>query len=188
MTRRGVAWLIARAVAVVGGEAFFADWLRAAHSDAPPEQDRWTSYQPKFFSGEEFRTLDAFTAILIPTDETPGALEAHVAPFIDFVVDAAAVYAPETQRQWRDAMSWLRSQSFATLSRERQLALVTQMAEPERDPSKSNEGYPAYRLIKEMTVRAFYTSRVGLIDVLEYQGNAYLTEFPACTHPEHHKV
>jgi hypothetical protein len=39
-----------------------------------------------------------------------------------------------------------------------------------------------------MTVRAFYTSRVGLIDVLEYQGIAYLTEFPACTHPEHLNV
>jgi hypothetical protein len=30
-----------------------------------------------------------------------------------------------------------------------------------------------------MTVRAFYTSRIGLIDVLEYQGLAYLSEFPA---------
>jgi len=39
-----------------------------------------------------------------------------------------------------------------------------------------------------MTVRAFYTSRVGLIDVLEYKGNTYLTEFPGCAHPEHHKV
>jgi hypothetical protein len=43
-------------------------------------------------------------------------------------------------------------------------------------------------LIKDMTVRAFYTSRVGLIDVLEYKGNAYLTQFPGCTHSEHQKA
>jgi hypothetical protein len=45
-----------------------------------------------------------------------------------------------------------------------------------------------YRLIKEMAVHAFYTSRVGLVDVLEYKGLAYLTEFPGCNHPEHHTV
>jgi len=36
-----------------------------------------------------------------------------------------------------------------------------------------------------MTVEGFYTSEVGLIDVLEFQGNTYLSEFPGCTHPEH---
>ena len=39
-----------------------------------------------------------------------------------------------------------------------------------------------------MTVRAYYTSRVGLVESLQYQGIAYLTEYPACTHPEHRKV
>jgi hypothetical protein len=29
---------------------------------------------------------------------------------------------------------------------------------------------------------------VGLIDVLEYKGLAYLSEFPACTHREHQRV
>jgi hypothetical protein len=49
-------------------------------------------------------------------------------------------------------------------------------------------GSATYKLIKDMTVHAFYTSRVGLVDVLEYKGLAYLSEFPACTHPEHQRV
>jgi hypothetical protein len=200
MTRRDAAWAILRAAAVAGGQEFFSDWMRAAQvvdhsshahnttSHAPPEPDRWTSYQPKFFSPEDFRTLDAFTAILIPTDETPGAREAHVTPFIDFVVNAAAEYAPEMQNDWRTAMDWLRARHFAELPAAEQLSLVQRISEGEHDSANRQDGFPVYRLIKEMAVHAFYTSRIGLVDVLEYKGLAYLTEFPGCNHPEHHSI
>jgi gluconate 2-dehydrogenase gamma chain len=137
---------------------------------------------------EDFRNLDAFTAILIPTDDTPGAREAHVTAFIDFVVNAAAEYAPEIQNDWRNAMDWLRAHHFAQLPAGQQLSLVQRISEPEHDASSNEEGFSVYRLIKEMTVHAFYTSRIGLIDVLEYKGLAYLTEFPGCNHPEHHAI
>ncbi len=193
MTRRDANWLVFRATAVAGASEFFATWLHAAqaqhhHSSAPPEPDRWTGYQPQFFSPEEFEILDTFTAILIPSDDTPGAREAHVAVFTDFVVNAAAEYAPQTQEQWRAAMDYLRAQKFSQLAPDEQHAFMEQISEPERDRSKQHPGFATYRLIKDMTVHAFYTSRVGLIDVLEYKGLAYLTEFPGCNHPEHHKV
>lgn len=177
MTRRDAAWVIAQAVA--GGGAFFPSWAPAAETEP---------YRPVFFDVEEYRIIDSFTAILIPTDDTPGAREARVAPFVDFVVNAAAEYAPEVQREWRQALGWLKEQHFGSLSASEQSALITRMSEPERDPAKHHAGFAAYRLIKEMSVHAFYTSRTGLIDVLEYKGNAYLKEFPACNHPEHHKV
>ena len=189
--------MVVRATTTAGAAQFFRGWLHASesqlahahehHSFAPPDPHDWNSYQPQFFSPEEFRMLDAFTAILIPTDETPGAREAHVAAFTDFVVNAAAEYAPEMQ-QWRKAMAWLRSQQFSELTTQQQVSLIERISEPERDTSKTHNGFPVYRLLKDMTVHAFYTSRVGLIDVLEYKGLAYLTEFPACTHPEHHRV
>jgi hypothetical protein len=186
MTRRDVNWLVTRAAATSGAAAFLAPWLAAHqthhHSAAPPDPHDWSAYHPKFFSPEEFQWLESFTAILIPTDDTPGAHEAHVASFIDFVVNAAAEFASEVQDQWRDAMSWLRSSNFGKLSAEQQLALIT-------DASGAGSSHAtAYQLIKELAVRAFYTSRVGLVDVLEYQGIAYLTGFPACTHPEHAEI
>lgn len=198
LTRRDAGWILARAFAGIAGQQFFTDWLSAAQSEkahdhqssnsAPPEPDRWSAYKPSFFSPAQFGMLDTFTAILIPTDETPGAREAHVAPFIDFVVNAAAEYAPEMQVEWRNAMSWLERNDFANRAAAEQLSLVKEIAAPEIDKSKTHEGFKAYRLIKDMTVRAFYTSRVGLIDVLEYKGNAYLTQFPGCTHTEHQKA
>jgi Gluconate 2-dehydrogenase subunit 3 len=200
MTRRDAAWAVLRAAAVVGGQEFFSDWMRAAQvanhgshahntsSHAPPEPDRWTSYRPKFFSSEDFRNLDVFTAILIPTDDTPGAREAHVIAFIDFVVNAAAEYAPEMQNDWRNAMTWLRARRFADLAPEHQVSLVQRISEGEHAAATRQEGFSVYRLIKEMAVHAFYTSRVGLVDVLEYKGLAYLSEFPGCNHRRHHAL
>jgi hypothetical protein len=174
MTRRDAGWLIAKAAAAAGAAGFFE-----AHSHtAPADPHNWTTYQPKFFSPDEFQMLEAFTAIIIPTDDTPGAKEGRVTEFIDFVVNASAEYAPKEQDRWRHAVAWLRKANFA----DKRAELVEQMSIPE------SEGFATYRLIKEMTVHAFYTSRVGLVDVLEYQGIGYLTEFPGCTHPAHRHV
>jgi hypothetical protein len=192
MTRRDANWLIMRAAATAGAAAFLAPWLRANdphfHSNAPPDPHDWAGYRPKFFAPDEFQWLDSFTTILIPSDDTPGAREAHVPSFIDFVLNAAAEFAPETQEQWHAAMRWLRSSNFGSLSSQDKLALITAAAAPESDHSLTHPGFSTYQLIKEMTVRAFYTSRAGLVENLQYQGIAYLTEFPACTHPEHHRV
>lgn len=199
MTRRDASWAILKTATVAGGPEFFSAWTRAAEavtthdhahaSSAPPDPHDWKAYQPKFFSNEEFRNLETFSATLIPTDDTPGAREAFVAPFVDFVVHAAAEYAPDMQQHWRKAMDWLRSQGFLEMPPEQQAQFVERISAPERDSSKlRGDGFKTYLLIKEMTVHAFYTSRVGLVEALEYKGLAYLTEFPACTHPEHHRV
>src|ERR1700685_3006317 len=153
MTRRDAISTIACAAGVAGAPEFFAQWLQAAqphshgeaNSFAPPEPDRWTNYHPKFFSREEMEILDAFTAILIPTDDTPGAREAHVVPFMDFVVDAAAEYQPEVQDEWRSALHFLRDNRFAKLSAAEQVGFVEKMSHP------GDDGYPTYQVIKEMT-------------------------------------
>ncbi|MBV8072169.1 MAG: gluconate 2-dehydrogenase subunit 3 family protein [Acidobacteriaceae bacterium] len=199
MTRRNAGWAILKAASAAGGAAFFAHWLKAvqpvtsahgheSHVQVPPDPHNWEAYKPQFFSSEDFHMLDLVTATLIPSDDTPGAHDACVAHFIDFVVYAAAEYAPDMQAQWRRAMAYLRGEQFVTMSEEQRVALLERISEPERDASKRNPGYKHYALIKDMTVHAFYTSRIGLVDVLKYQGLAYLTEFPGCSHPEHEKV
>src|SRR5450432_2786819 len=113
MTRRTLIDLAARAAALTAGAEFFAAWLKAgqaAHShanSAPPEPLR--KYTPSFFDEPDREALDAFTSILIPTDDTPGAREANCVQFIDFVVSASPA---EVQKQWRDAMKALKDAGF----------------------------------------------------------------------------
>jgi hypothetical protein len=185
VTRREIIGVLSRVAASAAGQSFLSSWLGAAHevmSTAPPAPDRFNHYVPQFFSADEFHALDQFTAILLPTDETPGAREAYVAPFIDFVLAAAGEYAPEMQEQWRHAMEWLMGAGFINLTESEQIALMRNASSP------SHRAHEHFQLIKQLAVYAFYTSRAGLVDNLEYKGLAYLTEFPGCTHPEHGAV
>jgi hypothetical protein len=196
--RRELLNLAVRAAALPGGAQFMAAFLRGAdqhdHSAqpgqkaAPAELPLLRDYLPKFFNLQDFTALQAFTEILIPTDDTPGALEARCAHYIDFLLDAAGEYAPQMQTQGRQAMDALRQAGFHTADAKSREALLEAMSRPERDSAAKHLAYGAYRLFKQMNTFAFYTSRTGTIEVLDYRGNTYNSAFPACTHPEHQKV
>ena len=181
-----------RAAALPGATEFFSTWLQAAaehaHAQAPPETPLLRNYQPKFFAPEDFAALESFTEILIPADETPGAREAHCAHYIDFVLQSSAEYALQIERQWRDAMSALKAAGFHAADAKGRAGLVAEISKPERDPGASHAAYGAYRLIKQQNTFAFYTSRAGLIEALDYKGNSYNATFPACNHPQHHAI
>jgi hypothetical protein len=195
LTRRDLLDLAVRAAALPGAAEFFSAWFQAAGQPrtspgrlAPPEPPLLREYQPTFFSADDFAALQAFTEILIPTDDTPGAREAHCAHYIDFVLQASTGAVPDVQHQWRQAMAALRQAGFHAADAAGRAALVDAMAQPERDRSAAHPAYSAYRLIKQQNTFAFYTSRAGMIEALDYRGNSYNASFPACDHPEHHAV
>jgi hypothetical protein len=193
-SRREMFELTLRAAALPGAAVFFSEWLKAGQSHqhpenavAPPQPDLLLNYQPQFFSAEDFPALQAFTEILIPTDEDPGAKEAYCASFIDFVLHASGD-VPTTQTEWRHAMEVLKDTGFHTADATRKLELVGEMSRPERDAGAKHAAFSAYSLIKRQTTFAFYTSRAGMIQTLDYKGNSYNATFPACNHAEHQNV
>jgi gluconate 2-dehydrogenase subunit 3-like protein len=194
ITRRDFIGLVAYVAALPAAAEFFPAWLRgAAHQhlerlDAPPEPPLLRDYQPRFFAADDFEALQAFTEILIPTDDTPGARDARCAEFIDFVLAASPGYAPDTERRWRDAMRALREAGFHGADAAGRAALVERMSRPERERGAAHPAYFAYRLIKQQNTFAFYTSRAGMIETLDYRGNRFNASFPACDHPEHHTL
>ena len=148
-------------------------------------------YTPRFFKPAEFKTVEALTELILPTDDTPGAKEAQVARYIDFVVAAASEFKPSLQLRWIQGVQLVDrlsheeyQRAFHEISTGDQEALLAAMSLPERRPGASHAGFDFYRLVKEITVEGFYTSRAGL-DVLGFKGLAVLSEFPGCTHPEH---
>lgn len=155
-----------------------------------PQPD--AAYSPQFFNADEFRIVEVLAAMIIPTDDAPGAKEAQVANYIDFVVFSAAELEPMLQKKWIDGMAFLEresqrqfSKSFREVDEGDRVKLLTDMSAPERDPKAQHEGFAFFSLVKDMTVEGFYTSKIGLIDVLDYQGMNYMPDFPGCTHPEH---
>lgn len=188
--------------ASAAGQEFLASWLPAAegghaahaHHDSVQTSapDTNASFTPRYFSPAQIAVVERLTELIIPTDDQPGAKEAQVAQYIDFVVFSAAEHLPYLQKEWSEGLATLGKLSnqkyghgFHDLSASQQDALLTEMSQPEHDHQASHPGFAFYRLVKEMTVEGFYTSKVGLVDVLGYQGCTYLAEFPGCTHPEH---
>ena len=159
---------------------------------APSPADTESPYVPRFFKPDEFHTVEVLTELILPTDEKPGAKEAKVANYIDFVVYSASEFEPSLQKQWIEGLGLtnrlsekLNGKPFLQLSPAQREDLLTQMSVPEHDPKARHEGFPFYSLLKSMTLEAFFTSKVGLIDFLDYKGLTFLTSFPGCTHPEH---
>ncbi len=194
-TRREMIRLLAAIAAVPSSAGFFTAWLEAAQHDGHGPQTFGATapallrnYKPQFFDREDFRALQAFTDILIPADDTPGAREAHCAEFIDFVLAASTEAAPHLQRQWRDAMRALRDAGFHAAGDGGRARLVEAMSSPERQRGGAHPAYFAYRLIKQQNTFAFYTSREGIIEALDYRGNTFNASFPACDHPDHRVV
>jgi gluconate 2-dehydrogenase subunit 3-like protein len=204
--RRALKYLGFLAASAAGRE-FLASWLPSPAVNADgrnglvrfegmshptAEAPRAAPYLPQFFKPDEFKTVELLTELIVPTDDQPGAKEAQVGNYIDFVVFSSAEFVPSLQREWSDGLGLLErlsqkqfAKAFRTASEADRVALLTAMSLPERDPGARHEGYEFFRLVKEMTVEGFYTSKIGLIDVLDFQGMNYRGEFPGCTHPEH---
>ena len=207
VSRRGALKYFGLLAASAAGREFLASWLPITIARAEGQKDLATihdmnhsrtdaeaaaKYVPQFFKPEQFATVKLLAEMILPTDDEPGANEAKVGDYIDFVVFSAREFEPSMQREWIEGLTFLDSESqkqfgkpFHFASETNRVRLLTEISLPERDPTAHHDGYSFFRMVKDMTVEGFYTSKVGLIDVLNYQGMNYMAEFPGCTHPEH---
>jgi gluconate 2-dehydrogenase subunit 3-like protein len=185
--RRAVLEMLAKA-AVASQFPGFSRWVFAQqheHAEAAAPPARQANYQPSYFSPSEYRAIDVLTALIIPKDESPGAQEAGVSEFIDFM---AAHGEKEIQQPLRDGLHWLDSAAlksygaaFTKLSPDRQTEILKRAAE------RNGDGHAFFRLIRRYTVMGYYTSAIGLKE-LDFPGLRFYSDSPACPHtndPEH---
>ncbi len=134
-----------------------------------------------FFTSAEFALVDELTEIIIPTDEhSPGARAAKVAAYID--ARLAEAFTAEPRQQWRDGLQLMdklaqerHAKKFMQTSAEQRLAIVTRIAQGEHNPTKPEEKF--FVELKRRTTHAYYTSRIGIHQEMEYKGNVYLKEY-----------
>ena len=131
----------------------------------------------KFFTPAEFAVVDELSDMIIPTDErSGGARAAGVAAYID--ARLAEAFEPEQPARWRaglkaveDLSRELHGKAFMESSAAQRLATLTRMAAAEAEPKTPAERF--FREIKGSTIRAYYTSKIGIHDDQQYKGNVY---------------
>jgi hypothetical protein len=140
------------------------------------------------FTSAEYAAVELLSEAIIPVDErSPGARAARVADYIDLLLNESDA---ATRLSWSAGLGdldRLARQRFGTptqnLSTDRITVLLTEISRNELSPVTSLEKF--FVMLKEATIRGYYTSEIGIQQELRYQGNRFLTEFVGCTHPEH---
>jgi len=133
----------------------------------------------KFFTPAEFAVVDELSDLIIPADaQSGGARAAGVAAFID--ARLAESFEPEPPQRWRtglqavEALSQeLSGKAFMASTPEQRLAVLTKMAAGEADPKTPAEQF--FGQIKSWTIRAYYTTKIGIHDDQQYKGNVFQT-------------
>jgi hypothetical protein len=194
----------------------FSRWAFACpHDHAQPVAPQLQSqaYKALFFSTEQFRMVEHLAELIIPEDETPGAKQAGVAEFIDFMVanrvpvstsrdirstDDAIEAGNEAQNRFVAGLAWINacSQSlfrreFMQCTAEEQNSLLEQLAYKEKFKPTTESGRAFFHMMREYTVVGYYTTKIGL-ETLGYPGlQTFWSQIPGCPHgedPEHENL
>src|SRR5262249_19736453 len=149
--------------------------LAAAQRHAHALKTDAKAYKLQFFTAQENDLLDRVAEMILPADQhSPGAHEAKVSLYIDLVVASS----PEaTQQQWKDRLSAFAGE-FGQAAAPDQAAILNRLAAAEKNPRSPAEHF--FADMKRATLAGYYTSQVGLLKELGYQGNAVQSGFPGC--------
>jgi hypothetical protein len=186
LERREILRVLVLAAGASGMPGFSRWSFACGHGTEPPLQVRPTHYTPRFFSPDEYEAIEILSDLILPSDGTPGARDAGVSEFIDFM----AWSDPGVQYRFRYGLSWLDAHArasgardFRSLSAEGRTALLRPLAETTPADAALDEGRGFFTLVREYTLMGFYTSRIGL-EHLGYPGLQIYTELPGCPHPD----
>lgn len=127
-----------------------------------------------FFTKHEMATIAVLSDIIIPKDDVSGsATEAGVPDFIEFIVKDM----PQHQTPMRGGLRWLDLESskrfekaFVDCDSKQQIAIVDDIAYPEKAKPEMKQGVAFFNLMRNLTATGFYTSQIGVKD-LGYMGN-----------------
>jgi len=134
-----------------------------------------------FFTKEEFALVDELTELIIPSDDhSPGARAALAADYIDFSLSESFDERPKVQ--WRDGLKLIdqisqemNGKPFMASTAEQRIALLTRISKNEGKPVAPEEHF--FKELKSRTAHAYYTSKIGIHNEMEYKGNVSLKEF-----------
>jgi len=144
---------------------------------------------PRALDERQAEAVAIICELIIPETTTPGARSAGVPEYLEFTLIRASA---ATRRRFLDGLEWVERRAmrlfgspFAALDQDRQVALLEGIERADASERGMGIGVAFFKDIKDRTIFAYYTSRVGLLEELAYKGNVALPDFPGCDHPRH---
>jgi len=141
----------------------------------------------RFFTPAQHSLVEELSETIIPADShSGGAKAAKVADYIEQVVRESS--DENRKATWREGLPLIdlmsqhyNGKSFVESSPEERIAVLTVLSDHERMTDLPEVRF--FLELKELTVFAYYTSKIGIHDEMEYKGNRVLTEYVGCDDP-----
>ena len=142
-------------------------------------------YMPKFFSAQQYKTLQNLCETILPADaDSGGAVEAGTPEFIDLLTSENPAY----QLTLGGGLMWLDStcvdrygKGYLDCAPEQQKEILDRIAYRKNVAQDAglSQGVEFFSFLRNLTSDGFFTSKIG-IQYLGYVGNTFLTDFPGC--------
>lgn len=188
MERREILRVISLAAAA-GQFPGFARWAFACpqHETPAPVKQPAAAYRLQFFTPEEHAIIESLTDLIIPNDGTPGAKDAGVSEFIDYMTFSD----PEIQFPMRYGAGWIDARArqlfektFTELTREQQTGILEHLAYKDKHREGEEDGRAFFKLVREYTMMGFYTSRLGMAELDSPALKVHYDQMPYCPHAD----
>ena len=156
----------------------------AAAATKTPGEHAATRPAGHFFTPEQRVLVEELTETIIPADDHSGGAKA--AGVTDTIDKFLRETSDESERAtWREGLKLIEAmsqhyngKSFVKASPEERGAMLTVLAEHSHMDDMPEVKF--FNSLKEYTVLAYYTSKVGIHDDLQYKGNRVIQEYVGC--------
>jgi hypothetical protein len=132
--------------------AITPDLLAQAHAHAKSVPSA-ANGRLRFFTPEEATDFDAFSAQIIPTDDTPGAREANVVHCVDYLLSE---FDLEQQGPARAALKDLRDRAIKSSPGAKSFAALTSDQQVEVMKAMEKDAPPHFGVLRGCTIIAFF--------------------------------
>jgi gluconate 2-dehydrogenase gamma chain len=140
----------------------------------------------KFFTAEEYQTVQVLAELVIPRDERSGsASDAGVPQFMDFMM-ADQETLPEARTAMRGGLAWMDAECrrrfgkrFVGCGDKERTELLDDIAWPARAAPEMSHGVAFFNSFRDLTASGFWSSEMGVKD-LRYEGNTFVPEWSGC--------
>jgi len=141
----------------------------------------------RFFTPAQHTLREELSETIIPADSHSGGAKA--AKVVDYIEQELRESTDDNRKStWREGLRLVdlmsqhyHGKSFVDSSSDERIAVFTVLSDNDQLTELPEVRF--FRELKHLTVRGYYTSKIGIHDELEYKGNRLLLEFAGCDDP-----
>lgn len=161
-----------KGLSLVAAHALFPSVLAGAAASAA-ELDAGKAWTPRWIRPEHAALLEALVDTILPATDTPGARQARVQVFVDLALRDC--YTPAEQQLFVAGLEALaedcrtrHGRPFEACPPDERHALLAPLDAASYAPDTGARG-SFIRILKDLTLVGFFTSRIGASQVLAYE-------------------